>query len=253
MKQVPWGEFTPAFGLVDYYPFETTGGANPLRSIAGETHTAISISGCNRIINDENDGPSGGYAHRMHLFERVGACRAGPYGGMYRGGWTFPLGRLISSWSVSFWWRMVDQTCHSSGDCAGLFWINAEGFQGKAVIAFGGSSLRELSLWSPAGGRRPTGYTVEVGTWYHMTLTVEAQRFAFFYLNGKPIAEDHDRGGAWTLGPNPVIANYHSPTGNTNNHYARGDLDEFAIWQRAITPGEVAEVYRATNAGHMPV
>ena len=57
-------------------------------------------------------------------------------------------------------------------------------------------------------------------------------------------------------GPYATVANYNSITkdGNTNTHYGRGDIDEFAMWDRALTQHELKEVYQACNNGkHMPV
>lgn len=101
----------------------------------------------------------------------------------------------------------------------GFFWRN-----GKA------DSQSDYTLFTP------TNYPA--GVWYHIVLIYDTILGKKIYINGENVANDTQGGNVYTTDEDLVFG---SLWGGTFTY--SGLIDEFCLWDRAITPEEVAEIY----------
>jgi len=200
--------------------------------------------------------PSGHYAYRFRAADRKGnACGAGPNGGVYKGGWKFPVGGTHSTYTITFWWRPEAFGCHASSGGSGCAAIVLPQPKWQGMLGYY-YSVNLLAMGKMQAGHASTAaYYLSRNKWVHLSLVVLGGKGAYFGINGGELHGLQTQNG-WALGPYATVANYNSITkdGNTNTHYGRGDIDEFAMWDRALTQHELKEVYQACNNGkHMPV
>lgn len=144
--------------------------------------------------------------------------------------------------TLSFWMNVTDDTIHSTGDGAGIFWPNTSdgagvqwGYDGGSprTLRFGGSG------WVSDG--TDTGIRISTNTWYHLLYTRSGTSWVA-YVNGSQVTT---RSESWAYGTNWSFANYSTlVNGNGNNHYMRGIIDEIVVWNRALTSLEVATLYQ---------
>ena len=93
---------------------------------------------------------------------------------------------------------------------------------------------------------------LSTGTWYHVAYTVHAgaQQQAL-YVNGVQVAS-----GATTRSAGydtqPLLLGRDTESG-TPNYFLQGCIDEAAIYNRALTPAEIASIYNAGPAGKVAV
>ncbi|MFZ9697666.1 MAG: Ig-like domain-containing protein, partial [Ilumatobacteraceae bacterium] len=126
-------------------------------------------------------------------------------------------------------------------------WFNASALGGRGIIGWGsyGSSQRvtALRLFGDAGGFRhywwgndlDSGVTLNTGRWYHVAATFDGTTRRI-YLDGQMLVSDQPTGHNATAEKFAV--------GATNNFGERfsGLLDDVAIYNRALTADEVAQL-----------
>lgn len=96
--------------------------------------------------------------------------------------------------------------------------------------------------------RHQWGYVTPIRGWFHLVLTGDQQaNQSRMYINGRMIRDGvHVQGDVgdpnvpFTIGRNPV-----DPT-----HLSEAIYDDFAVWHRALTPDEIARIFRAGSAGY---
>lgn len=85
---------------------------------------------------------------------------------------------------------------------------------------------------------------ITTGVWYHVAWTYD-QSAMKLYLNGQPVLTN-------VIGAKPIAAsssNLHI-SGDDNNHvYFDGQIDEPAVYNRALSAAEIAAIYNAGSAG----
>jgi hypothetical protein len=83
-----------------------------------------------------------------------------------------------------------------------------------------------------------------VNQWHMIVATMDAAAPSrALYWDGQPAASNKDSGtpkktGQFTIGESPVFTGRFFP----------GGIDEVAIWDRALTPADVAALYKAATA-----
>lgn len=115
-----------------------------------------------------------------------------------------------------------------------------------------------MSLYDAAGvGARFYGEigSINDGNWHHLLFVIDRDNQAVTYLDGNPAkafkiagtttaaAVAIDTGAPAAIGQDPT--GIYAETGS-------GDIDDLAVWTRALTPLEAASVYAAATAGFSP-
>ena len=133
-------------------------------------------------------------------------------------------------------------------------WFNASALGGRGIIGWGsyggGNQVTALRLFGTSGGFRhywwgndlDSGVTLNTGQWYHVAATFDGTTRKL-YLNGQLLVSDQPTG-------HNASANSFA-VGATNNFSERfmGLLDDVAIFNRALTATEVAQLAGGAGAG----
>lgn len=158
--------------------------------------------------------------------------------------------------TLSLWVRT------SSADNPFLALRQAPGTAGRIVLRSeddGGTPQLLLESWSaiapsgdPLGGPAPR---LDDGRWHHLAATFTPGSATLFY-DGRPI--DNNSGGSATgfTAAIPQLERFHlGSTGSAGDPpgglplRATGDLDEISVWNRALSPAEIANLHRAGYLG----
>ena len=117
-----------------------------------------------------------------------------------------------------------------------------EGVSGTNRWSFGLNSGSLQFQMSSASGISSSSFTPIIGNYYHLTVTQTGGIYTF-YVNGVPM------GSVTNSTPVPVA---HAPLtfGQSGGQgYLNGQLDEIAIYNRALLPSEILGIYTASTAG----
>jgi hypothetical protein len=141
-----------------------------------------------------------------------------------------------------------------SGEMTIAFWTkkNAEAKQLSRLVGKGNTSARNYGIWQePGSGGRLlfqqldsagqginlwTTKKLAVGTWYHVAAVVRSNKVSL-YINGTLDGSGVRRVAGPTT-TDPLTFGY----GGWNDHYP-GVLDDVRIYNRALTPDEIAELH----------
>ena len=155
---------------------------------------------------------------------------------------SMPTGNNIT---IMFWTYLSDNTIHSTGDGAGILWLDSSS-SSKVILGYDGSNGNDLRFggdnWIGNGEIVYNSFGT-TNVWHHMAITQSSTTWKF-YLNGTEVttrSESMTNDGDWWLG------NYSRHGGNTNNHYYRGRFDEIAIWDRTLTSTQISKIYDAQS------
>ncbi len=99
-----------------------------------------------------------------------------------------------------------------------------------------------------SGSSTDGGYTWALGTWTHITLTQDLAT-SRLYVNGEETASMSTSSYNFRLKNRIYVANYQSQGGNSNNHYARGAMDELVVFDRPLEATQVKKMYSAQSFG----
>ncbi len=114
-----------------------------------------------------------------------------------------------------------------------IFWLQLGAMQ---FLFYNPSGSATLSL---------TPFTPVLNQWYHMALTRRTSQYVF-YLNGVPVSTNVDSHSITAPAANLTIGS--AEAGN----FFKGQLDEIAIYGRALSAGEIGGIYAAGTAGKCP-
>jgi hypothetical protein len=167
-----------------------------------------------------------------------------------------------SDFSVSIWVRSTDAANNQSTTDVAFFsnkdW-DSGGNTGWVLARAANDGIKSRFQWNfAAGGRKdfdPAGDDAVVfdGNWHHIVVSHARAGLASFYVDGALIntvdisstaAGDINSGLRLALGNDGTLAYDHGSSSAYN-----GDLDEAAVWTRALTPDDVAEIYGAARQG----
>ena len=114
-----------------------------------------------------------------------------------------------------------------------------------------GSSVQHLHILSNDGGMTgiAAGPGITNGTWNHLTMTwkIDTPNGFRSYLNGRPVAlrDSSSMELPFTLFGEPLYFG----SLNGNSEFLEGELDEIAIWDRALTEEEIRTGWNARLTG----
>jgi hypothetical protein len=132
----------------------------------------------------------------------------------------------------------------------------ASGGQTLVACDEGGGDLNKWILWFNHGGIGLHGNNVNLGGfdigyssfvptlhhWYHLAVTRRSTQFVFF-INGTAVSINPDRHAMPS--PNAPLTIGAAEGGNFFN----GSIDEVRIYDRALSPSEIAAIYASENKG----
>jgi hypothetical protein len=145
------------------------------------------------------------------------------------------------NWTVSLWIRMSDEQRASNNDDVFTSILSTEIFRSGGWQINIDKRLAEprfiLSYWSP-----PLMAYVEVecscgdtGAWVHLAITVDVNTDRVTLYRNGTVADQENR-------PSDIVpgdTTLYFGRWNMDGRFLHGDLDDVAIWQRALTPEEV--------------
>lgn len=86
----------------------------------------------------------------------------------------------------------------------------------------------------------------ELNRWYHFSMSYDGT-YCKMYLNGINIYESNQFPISTIKYLNSGLGFTIGRDGDDNNQYFHGDIDDFGIWNRALTPQEITNLYNANQ------
>jgi len=94
-----------------------------------------------------------------------------------------------------------------------------------------------------SGNSLSSGYTLELGHWNQLGLTVSASGSIKLYVNGNLKAQEQKNFGAIVTQPTQLILGHSFP-----DFYFNGALDDLRIYGRVLSSSEIGQIYRSEAA-----
>ena len=103
-------------------------------------------------------------------------------------------------------------------------------------FAFGVDSSRNLQLW--VGGTATTpSFNINLNQWHHSAATRNSGTVTF-YIDGSAFGTTYSRTGSIAAGSYNYIGTF-----NVNQNHLHGRISNVSIWNAALTPAQVTEIY----------
>jgi hypothetical protein len=209
----------------------------------------------------DNEGPSGlviGFGFEEGSGTTTADVSGNGHPGTLVGGATWPTtgkyGRAVGLNGSSQYVR-VDTPGAPTGDFTWMVWANPTtlaGWRGLLEIQTSASTGVELALdegrpqvWSNGTLRLTAGSSLPLGTWTHVAIT-RAGSTLTVYVNGSSVGTATETSAfSWAACPYLIGVDADSGcTGALNGHFA-GQLDEFRLYNRALSAPEVQNAMNA--------
>ena len=142
--------------------------------------------------------------------------------------------------SISFW--MYLSSSPSTGQVYGIF---AKTASYTAYYQNSGGTLR-LTTQINGGAYNDFNYTFSTSTWYHVALTKGSTTMTF-YVNGVLVSS-----GSTSATQADNTNNFYIGQEGSNNYFD-GKIDEFAIYNRAISADEVSQLFNSGRGNAYPL
>ncbi len=137
-------------------------------------------------------------------------------------------------WSVSCWYKSS-----ASGSFQFLWDMGQSGGGAKTSIGLWSRNINRLALTDPAAGDLfiGTNSTTIDGNWHHVVVTKSGNVFTSYVDN---VVDGTATVSGWSLGSN--LFKLGIAVDNSSYNW-QGMLDEVGVWSRALTTGEISELY----------
>lgn len=138
-------------------------------------------------------------------------------------------------------------TAPGSGDAYDLLtlaYTSNDVFYAIEYVNFSGT-LRLRAGRARAGVDDPTllyTQTLTTGTWFHIAYTIDGSRNQNLYVNGSNVVNNTAVSGSGTF--NLTTGTYLSQA-SFGGRYLSGKMDEWGVWSKELTSGEVTELYNS--------
>ena len=150
----------------------------------------------------------------------------------------FSNGMTVSFWAyptaVHDWARFIDFGNGASND--------------NIIFARPGSN-NDISFHvyrgSSSGSQITASGALELNKWQMFTATLNPFGYVRIYKNGQQVAN-----GRTNIPRNVVRTNNYIGKSNWSNEYYKGNLDEFAIWDRVLSDNEITAIYNRSSADY---
>ncbi len=152
--------------------------------------------------------------------------------------------------SVSFWVKpaSLDQinnpffdTDHSYNVYAGIHSTTSADNTGKVTVGFGGNTVS-----GPAGRRsKVSDVPLTLGVWQHVVLVIRGSEDMDIYIDCEDAGGTYNGSGSTTIAYGnlePSTIGSIGPNSGSATKYRTGEMDDFAMWGRALTPSDVQDL-----------
>lgn len=216
-----------ADNLVTYWKFDESSGnaADSVGSVTLTNYNSVAYSSAK--INNGADFGSSNNTTKQLTNTSIGAA-----------GLTFSAGNAKS---ISFW---IYANATPDDFSRWLDWRKSGGSGGEMTFNYD-KTTNTLNIYTNGGtGLTAVSFTMANSTWYHFVLTVDASNNTELYINGTSVGT-----GTWgTAGASANFTQINSANGNTSGAFGGPfKIDEFGVWQRELTSGEVTQLYNSGN------
>ncbi|MGE0824209.1 MAG: LamG-like jellyroll fold domain-containing protein [Candidatus Binatia bacterium] len=218
----------PPAGMIAWWPFDESSGT-----------TAEDIAGNNIAVHVNGPIPTPGMVGNALRLDGVNDFAAAPDSDL----WAFGA----NDFTLEFWANFDAPGGGSVGHPGDVFLSNdaGPGGQNKWFFALGGGVLN-FHINGSSGSRffPQVPFSPTVGQWYHLAITRNGDTYTIF-INGTPSGSATDT---------RIIPNANAPLtiGQANEPFGgfmNGLLDEVTIYDRALSPEELAAIVNAGSAG----
>lgn len=199
-------DYVPTEGLVAWYPFNGNANDESGNGLHGEVNGAI-------LTDDRFLTPNRAYSFSGNCQDRIDML--------------IPEMTENTSFSVSFWTRRNGTGCYNP----------------RVWEFYGGSRTTQCSWFNSwdyitFSGFPVTDITLQDDNWYHFVLTNNGFEWKA-YFNGELNNTEQDT--TVINSPDLAIGRMNHPAWDSFN----GDIDDFAIWNRELSPSEISALYSA--------
>ncbi|MGC8828354.1 MAG: lamin tail domain-containing protein [Verrucomicrobiia bacterium] len=117
-------------------------------------------------------------------------------------------------------------------------------------IEFGFITASQIQIWTPGGGSLNVNYTFPLNEWHHVAVVGNGSSLKIFFdgvLQGTGGSATSSYGSSsypFNIGGGGVF--------DASGNQFVGDIDEVAVWFRALSDDEVARIYRNSFGGSIP-
>jgi hypothetical protein len=211
--QIP--NYVPANGLVAYYPFN--GNAND-----------FSGNGNNGVVNSANlTSDRFGNANNAYSFDGIASGILIPYSSI--------MSSLVGNFSVSFWIKNNLPLNHLGAH----IWHRQDGCFDFAI-----SSDNKINYGKQGISNILSSNAILQNTWTSVLYTKSGNEHKV-YINGVLDNSTINNITLIDVVNDPLKIGYASPGGNGGSYRFNGDLDDFIIYNRALTQQEITNLYYA--------
>jgi sialidase-1 len=151
----------------------------------------------------------------------------------------YDVARAGQDFTMAFWWKFLD------ANVANQYVLHQQPSPGVVFYGYGPSNFK-MSFYRSDGSLATCQQAgVNDGNWRFYTITRRGATLKW-YVNGALVATDSD---ARNAGPLASSSSTHATALGSSNggigNFAHGALDEFRLYKRALSKGEIATLYNA--------
>jgi immune inhibitor A len=163
------------------------------------------------------------------------------------------------------YWSVPDSATFRPANVTVEGWVNFNGYGGLRTFfgkPYGGGNQDSFTVWldgtslraiaTTPSGFTPlleSGFTPELGRWYHIAFTFDdTNNVQTLYLDGTPVATSAAN-ESLVYDSRPFIIGADIENGSYA-FFHQGQIDEVALYNRALAGEEIAALYAAEAAGH---
>ncbi len=113
------------------------------------------------------------------------------------------------------------------------------------AVEFGFSATDNLQIWTPNGGSVNLPWSLPINQWYHVCAVADGSTLKL-YTNGVLAAT----GGTASSNYGSSSSTFHIGGGgvfDASGNFFNGQIDEVAVWNRALSAAEISEQYQAAS------
>lgn len=145
----------------------------------------------------------------------------------------------ISNWSVSFWTKIVDP---SNSNYYYHLTARDSATAGLIVWSGDGSASSQRNFSAKINSTTITFSVASFATWYNIVITGDGSNLTA-YVDGVQVATT----AISTLFPTLTYTTKIGSNKDGTNYFFNGDIDEVAIWNKALELADVQTIYNSTN------
>lgn len=214
--------------LVSYWKLDESSG-NAADSVGANTLTNNNTVGY--AAAKINNGADGGSSNTDKSLSRDGNTPAG-----------ISYAQFVTAWSISLW--MNETTQGSNKKFTGM--QVSDGSNRRNMQLTSDSGTLKVNVYDGTANSYTTAQSLSTGTWYHVVYTYDGTDIRI-YLNGTLVltqSRSFSQQNDSQAGGFGLVADRQN---NSSVDFFSGLVDEVGIWSRALSAGEVSQLYNGGN------